>query len=70
MASKFTFITGNTKQKLEAYKSPRSLKCEGERPAKIVIDAHEEFNLVEFLKYINYLIMLSNAMKLTPSSKP
>jgi hypothetical protein len=61
--SKFTFIKGHDKQEISAYTSPRALKFHGGRPTAINIEANEQFNLVEFCKYIEYLSLLSFAMK-------
>lgn len=63
LGSKFTFISENEKQELSAYMSPRALQFSEGRPTTISIVANEQFNLIEFCRYIEYLSLLSFAMK-------
>jgi hypothetical protein len=62
MSSIFLFKTGNETQELRAYQSPRGLRIEGKRPNTIQIESKEEFDLVGFLRYIEYLKELSLSM--------
>lgn len=59
----FTFKEGGKSERLKAYQSPRGLRFEDKRPSIIVVDCYQEFSIVEFLKYIQYLQTLAFAME-------
>lgn len=62
--SKFILKVGGKEFNLKAFQSPRGIRHEDKRPNIIVVDCYQEFNVVEFHRYIDYLQTLASAMEL------
>ncbi len=63
MENKFTLIAGTKSFELKLGQSPRGLRNEDKRPYKVIIETKGCFDLIQLLKYIDYLQTLSSAIE-------